>query len=118
MANLNVKSVIFQIEYMKRITREIIVLEFDQDKTPEQAIDEARKQDLHYSTHDDAVYFGIDYPHVAETAGHSVVFLHEGFTDSEDYPYRICLGRRTKSHGVDVFNYEKFRAFRYAFVRK
>lgn len=115
MANLKVSSLNLPVFSSGSETREIVVLEFDHEITADEAIVEAKHQGLVYTTYDDVSRFGVEYPDIQR--GRSLVFLHEGFTDSSDFPYRICLGHTgNQVHHIGFEGYGG-RASRFAFTR-
>ncbi len=86
----------------KRV-REVVLLDFDHDITTERALAEAVRLGLQRPMYEDALYFGIEYPHV-QLRG-PVVFLHEpwvGFYGRRD---ALCLwsnaGRRDPGLDAD-----------------
>lgn len=120
MANLKVQSTSYPLNSPDRSiedgVREIVVLEFDQQITVDEAIVEARKQGLVYTTYEDVDRFGIEYPDMRRE--NPVVFLHEGFTDSPDFPYRICLGHDGNRRSHIGFEHYGGRDHRFAFTRE
>jgi hypothetical protein len=80
--------------------REIVLLEFDHDVTTEQTIVAAVEAGLERPMYEDALYFGIEHPHVQRP----IIFLHDpwiGYFGRRDV---ICLwsnaGRRAGSRGI------------------
>jgi hypothetical protein len=97
--------------------REIVLLEFDHDVTSEGAITEAVRLGFERPVYEDALWFGMEYPHVQRER--SVVFLHEpwfGFFGRRDV---LCLwsnaGRREL--GLEDFDGSWSRNYGFAFVR-
>jgi hypothetical protein len=96
--------------------REIILLEFGDGVTSEEAITEAMRRGLEPPTYEDALYFGIAHPDVQRER--PVVFLHDpwvGFFGRRDV---LCLwsnaGRREL--GLEGFDVRWGRNYRFAFV--
>jgi hypothetical protein len=96
--------------------REIVLLEFDQEVTADEALGEAVRLGLERPTYEDALYFGMEHPDVQRAQ--PVVFLHEpwvGFFGRRDV---LCLwenaGRREL--GLEGFDDRFGRHYRFAFV--
>lgn len=66
---------LFPTKRMERMIRMIELIEFDHYTTSEEVIAEIARRGLERPTHDDALYFGIQYPE--EQRKHAIVFLHE-----------------------------------------
>ena len=97
--------------------REIVILEFSYNVTPEDAINEAIKHDLDFPSYDNASCFALEYPDQQREP--RAVFIHyRGYPDIYDLPYTICLGHSgdQMSH-ISLFAYDQFRASRFAFTR-
>jgi hypothetical protein len=100
-----------------RRARDVVLLEFDQELTSEDAIAEARRLGLERPTYEDALYFGLEHPDVQRER--SVVFLHDpwfGYFGRRDV---VCLwtnaGRREL--GLEDFDDGWTPICRLAFVR-
>jgi hypothetical protein len=96
--------------------REIVLLEFDQPVTSDEALREAARLGLERPMYEDALYFGIDHPDVQRAR--PVVFLHEpwvGFFGRRDV---LCLwenaGRREL--GLEGFDDRWSPRYRFAFI--
>jgi hypothetical protein len=101
-----------------RRAREIVLVEFDDDLTSEEATAAAGQLGLERPMYEDALYFGIEYPDVQRER--PVVFLHDpwvGFFGRRDV---LCLwsnvGRREL--GLEGFDDRWTTKHRFAFVRK
>lgn len=99
--------------------REIIILVFEHNVSPEDAIYEAKKLGLDYSTHEHVSYFEVEYPSVQQV--HPIVFIHARSFDSYDINYKLCMGRYDDPHRrvhPDVTSGDYNRCYdRFAFVR-
>lgn len=116
MVDLKVHLINFPGRFVEGFIREMVILEFNHDVTAEEAIREAEKQGLVYTSYEDVDYFGVEYPDMQKE--HPVVFVHEGFTDSSDFPYRLCLGHIGDQRKHISFAYYNCRDKRFAFTRK
>ena len=117
MANPNVNILNLPLKSTEHGTHEIVILEFSNNVTPEEAINEAIKHDLDFLSYNDASCFAIEYPDMQKEP--CVVFIHyRGYPDPYDLPYTICLGHNgDQMNHISLFAYDKFRAFRFAFMR-
>ena len=70
-----VSSENFPLRPSEITARDIVLLEFDEDVTSDEAIIEAARFDLARPTHEHALYFGAQHPDVQRRR--PVVFLHE-----------------------------------------
>ena len=100
--------------------REIVILIFEPNVSPEYAINVAKTLNLNYSTHEHASYFEAEYPSVQQA--NPVVFIHAClFVDPYDINYKLCLGRYDNPHRrvhPDVSSGDYNRCYdRFAFVR-
>lgn len=115
MPNMESYPLNFPNRSMEGETREIVILEFDHQITVDEAIAVARNQGLVYTTYEDVSRFGVEYPDMRRE--NPAVFLHEGFTDSFDFPYRICLGHDGNQRIHIGFEHYGGRDHRFAFTR-
>lgn len=86
--NPNINSANFPIR-LKRVFRDIMLIESDQSVTLEEALAEALERGLERPVYEDALHFGVEYPWVQRKR--CVVFLHEPWQSPCGRLKNICL---------------------------
>jgi len=107
----------FPVRHLGAGEREIVLLELHRDVSAPDAIAEAARQQLERPVHEDALYFGAQYPDV-QRAG-PVVFLHEPWLGYFGRLDVICLWTNAGRREIGLVGFEDLqpRDTRFAFVR-
>ncbi|OGM95308.1 hypothetical protein A2524_04535 [Candidatus Wolfebacteria bacterium RIFOXYD12_FULL_48_21] len=115
-----VNGVNFPMRPMPEGLREIVILEFDHLPTQDQMLRVVSGQDLDFPRHEDALFFGEQYPD--EQCNGSIVFLHEPWKCLGDGSFVLVLqcdsADKKRGLGLTTVGLIGTRNRRFAFVCK